>query len=67
MDEADKYAVHCSFQPTQYLGLEVKEPTTWLTRLIALAFAAPSTAMLVFLYSIAVKPIPDPSEENNKE
>ena len=62
MDEADKYSVHCSFQPTEYLGLEVKEPTTWLTRLIAIAFAAPATAVLVFLYSIAIKPVTPPTE-----
>jgi hypothetical protein len=57
LDQADKFAYSCSFQNTRYLGLTVREPTTWQTRLIALALAAPVTAVLLFLYSLLVLPL----------
>lgn len=57
MDNVDNYAASCSFQPTNYLGLEVKEPTTWRTRLLAVSFAAPPTAVMAFLYSLVIRPI----------
>lgn len=57
LDEADQYAISCSFRPTKYLGLIVKEPTNVLTRLEGLAYTVPSTVAVVFLYSLLVKPI----------
>jgi hypothetical protein len=57
MDLADTLAVTCSFTSTNYLGLDVKEPTTWQTRLTGVLFAAPPTALMVFLYSLAVRPL----------
>jgi hypothetical protein len=57
MDNVDNYAANCSFQPSRYLGLDVKAPTTWRTRLLAVSFAAPPTAVMVFLYSLVIKPI----------
>lgn len=57
LDQADKFAYSCSFQSTRYLGLTVREPTTWQTRLIALALASPVTAVLLFLYSLLVVPL----------
>ncbi len=57
MEQADKYAYHCSFASTQYLGLDVRQPTTLGVRLTALAFAAPTMTALVFLYSLLVFPV----------
>lgn len=57
MEEADSFALSCSFQPTNYLGLDIKDPTTWETRLLAIAFAAPPTTVVVFLYSLVVRPV----------
>jgi hypothetical protein len=57
MDLADTLAVTCSFTSTNYFGLDVKEPTTWQTRLTGVLFAAPPTALMVFLYSLAVRPL----------
>ena len=64
MDNVDNYAASCSFQPTNYLGLEVKEPTTWRTRLLAVSFAAPPTAVMAFLYSIVIRPIKDNKDDD---
>ncbi len=57
LDQADRFAYSCSFQNTRYMGLTVKEPTTWKSRLLALALAAPVTAVLLFLYSTLVVPL----------
>jgi hypothetical protein len=63
MEEEDNYYASCSFQPTKYLGLEIKEATTLETKLLAVFFSAPPTTLLVFLYSLVIKPIEVPEEE----
>lgn len=63
LDTADQYAYSCSFQPSQYLGLNVKQPTTWETRLVALGFAVPATTAFIFIYSLVLWPInPQPKK-----
>jgi hypothetical protein len=57
MDQADHYLISCSFSATNYLGLNVREPTTLKTRLLALLFAAPPTVVVAFFYSLAARPI----------
>ena len=57
MEFADSFQYSCSFQPSKYLGVEIVEPTTWETRILAILFAAPPTSLIVFLYSLAVRPI----------
>jgi hypothetical protein len=57
MEQADKYAYHCSFASSQYLGLDVRQPTTLSIRLTGLAFAAPTMTALIFLYSLLVFPV----------
>jgi hypothetical protein len=52
----DHVAYACSFQPTQYLGIRVKEPTTIGTRLLALVIAVPPTAVMLLVYSLAAFP-----------
>ena len=57
MEQADNLAYSCSFQNTQYLGIDVVQPTTFSIRLIGLSVAVPTTALLIFLYSLAARPI----------
>jgi hypothetical protein len=57
MEKAEKFAYQCSFASTQYLGLDVRQPTTLGIRLAGLAFAAPTMTALVFLYSLLVYPV----------
>ena len=63
MDEAENFEYSCSFRPTQYLGLNVREATTLNIRLIALGYVTPATAIFIFLYSLVIYPLePSPQE-----
>jgi hypothetical protein len=62
LSQADHFALACSFSTTQYLGLNVRPPTTLRTRLLGIAFAAPPTAAILFVYSLIVFPV-KPSTE----
>ncbi len=55
--DADHFALACSFSATKYLGLNVRPPTTLRTRLLGIAFAAPPTAVMLFIYSLIVFPV----------
>jgi hypothetical protein len=57
MEKAEASAVNCSFQSSQFLGLDVRQAVTWRTRLTALSFAAPTVAALMFIYSLLLYPI----------
>lgn len=57
MEKAEKLAYTCSFQADQYLGLDVRPPTTFGTRIVALSLSAPTVATLLFLYSLLVYPV----------
>ena len=57
LDTADRYTLSCSFTPSRYFGLNVKKPTTTLTRLVGLLYAVPPTTLLFFFYSLVVKPV----------
>lgn len=57
LNEADRYALACSFRPSKYLGLTIKEPTNLMTRITGLLFAVPPTVTIVFLYSLVIKPL----------
>ena len=57
LNEANHFALICSFSTTQYLGLNVRPPTTLRTRLLGIAFAAPPTAAILFVYSLIVFPV----------
>lgn len=66
MADIGKLAYSCSFSTTQYLGLDIREPTTLGTRLVALSFAAPTMTALIFVYSLAALPIKDKEEQEEK-
>lgn len=57
LENANRYVESCSFQPTQYLGLDVRTPTTLGTRLQALVIAGPGTIIFLFIYSLLIFPI----------
>jgi hypothetical protein len=66
MEKADKLAYSCSFQTTQYLGLDVRSPTTFGTRLVALSFTAPTVGALLFIYSLLVYPVKTPDSKTRQ-
>ncbi|MBE0411123.1 MAG: hypothetical protein IBX69_15485, partial [Anaerolineales bacterium] len=57
LEQPRKFRYACSFQNTKYLGIDVRQPTTWSTRITALAVASPATAIFIFIYSILVWPL----------
>jgi hypothetical protein len=57
MKEATSATYQCSFQTSRYLGVDVRQPTTWGTRLTGLMLATPTVAVLLYLYSLLVFPV----------
>ena len=57
LEEANKFSYSCSFAPSRYLGLDVKKPTTLLTRMTGLSISVPTTAAFLFIYSLALFPM----------
>ncbi len=57
LDIPEKQSYSCSFQSTQYLSLDVRAATTLGDRVIALTLGVPTLAVLLFLYSLAARPI----------
>ena len=47
-------------QTSQYLGLDIRQPTTIGTRILGISIATPTLTALVFIYSIAAYPIKTP-------
>ena len=57
MDNANSYDYSCSFRPSRYLGLDIREPTTINTRLVALGYVTPATTIFFFVYSLIIWPL----------
>jgi hypothetical protein len=57
MNQADSLSYDCSFRSNRYLGIEIRPATTLITRIQALLLAAPTTGVLLYLYSLLVWPI----------
>lgn len=57
LDIPEKQSYSCSFQSTQYLSLDVRAATTLGDRIIAFSLGVPTLAVLLFLYSLAARPI----------
>lgn len=57
LDHAAKFSYACTFQPSRYLGLDVRPRVTWTTRLQAIAFAGPPMAALMVIYSFVLWPL----------
>jgi hypothetical protein len=56
LDQEESLAYECSFQPTKYLGLDVREPLTLGTRLYGIFFVAIPMAIMIALYSLIFAP-----------
>lgn len=67
LDEKNDFAYSCSFKPTKYLGLTVKDAVTWKNRLGALWYGTPATTMLLLVYSLVIKPLKPLSQANSKD
>ena len=57
LEDANKYAYACSFAPSRYLGIDVRQATTITTRLTALGLATPPMAIIIFIYSLLAIPV----------
>ncbi len=57
LDQAQNLAYSCSFQPGDYLGLDVREPVTWETRVYGILFGGIPLGALMGLYSLLVWPL----------
>lgn len=66
LDQAENLALSCSFTASNYLGLDVKPPTTLNTRLVALAFAVPPTTAMLYVYSLLTFPLKAAVETKTK-
>lgn len=66
LEYAEKYSYSCSFAPSRYLGLDVREPTTLATRITALSISVPTTTAFVFIYSLAAVPVKSPAKKKSE-
>lgn len=57
LGEANDFIYNCSFQSTQYLGLTVRQATTWTARLSALWYGVPPILMFLLVYSFLFFPL----------
>jgi hypothetical protein len=57
LSQSDNMAFTCSFEPSQYLGLDVREPVTLSTRLAGILIAGIPLGLLFGLYSFLVWPL----------
>jgi hypothetical protein len=57
LDDAASYGYSCSFSPTKYIGLDVQEPLTAVTRLQGILFSGLPMAGLIALYSLVAWPL----------
>lgn len=57
LEDANKYAYSCSFAPSRYLGIDVRQATTLGTRLTALGLATPPMVVILFIYSLLAFPV----------
>jgi hypothetical protein len=54
MSQEESLAYECSFQTSKYLGLDVREPLTWSTRIYGILEAGLPLGILFALYSISM-------------
>jgi hypothetical protein len=64
LGEANDFIFNCSFQSTQFLGLTVREATTWTSRLSALWYGTPPVWMFLLVYSFVLFPLKNDSDED---
>ena len=57
LDRDENFIFACSFQPSSYFGLDVREPVTIWTRVGGIIFAGVPLGAIIALYSLIVWPI----------
>jgi hypothetical protein len=57
LGQANEFAFSCSFQPSRYFNITVRQATTWTTRLAALWYGVPVTVMFLLTYSFIFFPL----------
>ncbi|PKN92431.1 MAG: hypothetical protein CVU44_14950 [Chloroflexi bacterium HGW-Chloroflexi-6] len=57
LDQTENLALSCSFQPGQYIGLDVREAVTLDTRLLGIFLSGVPLGILFMLYSFIIWPI----------
>jgi hypothetical protein len=63
LDQPNSYSYACTFQPSRYLGLDVRSRLTLGTRLVAILTAGLPMGALIAIYSVVVFPLrPSPNE-----
>ena len=65
LDRNQNFIFACTFQPSSYFGLDVREPVTIWTRLGGVAFSGIPLGAILALYSFITWPIPKSTEESN--
>lgn len=63
LDRDQNFVFACSFQPSNYFGLDVREPVTIWTRLGGIIFAGLPMGAIIALYSLIAWPV-GKQEEN---
>jgi hypothetical protein len=57
LNQAESLAYACSFEPTQYFGLDVREPVTLATHLEGIFISGLPLGILFLIYSLLVWPL----------
>jgi len=65
LDRNQNFIFACTFQPSNYFGLDVREAVTVWTRLGGVAFAGIPLGAILALYSFITWPISKPTEETD--
>ena len=60
LQKASHFEYDCSFQPTNFFGIQVRQQATFNFRFFAIAYATPATAVFLYVYSIAAFPFKKP-------
>lgn len=64
LGEANDFVFNCSFQSTKFLGLTVRDATTWTSRLSALWYGTPPIWMFLLVYSFVLFPLKTDGEHS---
>ncbi|NIV14387.1 MAG: hypothetical protein GWN62_24870 [Aliifodinibius sp.] len=65
LDRDQNFIFACTFQPSNYFGLDVREPVTIWTRLGGVVFSGVPLGAILALYSFITWPIEKPTKETN--
>jgi hypothetical protein len=65
LDREQNFIFACSFQPSNYFGLDVREPVTIWTRLGGIMFSGIPLGAILALYSFIMWPISRHDEDSN--